>query len=200
MSLESEIQSALATLREGGTLLYPTDTIWGIGCDATNEQAVEKIFSIKQRMESKSLICLVSDVSMLNRFVKDVPEMAWELMEASETDEDGEPGRPLTIIYDFPRALAKNVLAADGSVGIRMVTREKNEFCHKLIHKFGRPLVSTSANISGMPAPECFAEISEEVKTTVGHVVNWQQNDHAKQLPSSIIKLRSNGEFLIVRA
>lgn len=200
MSLETEIQNALQALRDGKTILYPTDTIWGLGCDATNEQAVEKIFSIKQRAESKSLICLVSDIGMLNRYVKDVPEMAWELMEANESEEDDEPGKPITIIYDSPRGLAKNVLANDGSVGIRMVTRERNEFCHRLIHKFGKPIVSTSANISGENAPHDLSEISADIKSKVDHIVNWQQNTGTFNQPSAIIKLRSNGEFQIVRA
>lgn len=195
MNLETEIQKSLEVLRSGGTLLYPTDTIWGLGCDATNEQAVAKIFSIKQRNESKSLIVLVSDEGMLNRFVKDVPEMAWDLIEASNEEES----KPLTIIYDSPRALAKNILAEDGSVGIRLVTRERSEFCHRLIHKFGKPIVSTSANTSGQPAPRDFAEVADEIKNAVQHVVNWEQNVSGNAQPSSIIKLRENGEFKIIR-
>lgn len=199
MTLETEIQSALTALREGKTLLYPTDTIWGLGCDATNEKAVERIFSIKQRSEAKSLICLVSDVSMLNRFVKDIPEIAWDLMEANDSEEDGEPGKPLTIIYDFPRGLAKNVLAEDGSVGIRMVTRERSEFCHRLIHKFGRPIVSTSANISGEASPRDFSEISDAIISGVDHVVRLISHVPHLTSPSSIIKLKANGEFKIIR-
>ena len=186
--MNEEINKALSILRNGGTILYPTDTIWGIGCDATNEKAVEKVYGIKQRQESKSLIVLASDEGMLNRFIKDVPALAWDLMEVSDT--------PLTIIYDAPRGLAKNVVAEDGSVGVRLV---KDDFCQQLIHKFGKPIVSTSANISGTPAPQCFDEISEEIKSKVDYIVNWRQDDISKTKASSIIKLKSNGEFTIVR-
>lgn len=188
MNLEAEIQKCLGVLRSGGTLLYPSDTIWGIGCDATNEKAVEKIYSIKQRNESKSLIALVSDDGMLNRFVKEVPAMAWDLMEVSDS--------PLTIIYDAARGIAKNALAEDGSIAIRKV---KDEFCQRLIHKFGKPLISTSANISGEPAPKNFFEISEEIKSKVDYIANWRQDDVTDAKPSSIIKLKANGEFVIVR-
>jgi L-threonylcarbamoyladenylate synthase len=197
-NMEQEIHNALKVLREGGTILYPTDTIWGLGCDATNEKAVEKIFQIKKRSESKSVIVLVSDDAMLNRFVKDVPEMAWDLMDANNSEEDDEPTKPITIIYDTARGLAKNVLAEDGSIGIRMVTRERNDFCHRLIHKFGKPIVSTSANISGEPAPQDFSEISEEIKSKVDYVVRLNY-DSGQKTASSIIKLKANGEFKIIR-
>jgi L-threonylcarbamoyladenylate synthase len=196
---EQEIQNALKILREGGTILYPTDTIWGIGCDATNEKAVEKVFTIKQRTESKSLICLVSDDGMLNRFVKEVPEMAWDIMDANNAEEDDEPAKPITIIYDAARGLAKNVLAEDGSIGIRLVKREVHDFCHRLIHKFGRPIVSTSANISGEPAPQDFSDISQEIISKVDYVVQLQTPNSRHQTASSIIKLKANGEFKIIR-
>ena len=209
MNIDQEIRMCIEILRSGGTILYPTDTIWGIGCDATNEKAVEKVYAVKHRTESKSLIVLVSDDGMLHRFVKDVPEMAWELMDASKAEEDDEPGKPLTIIYDAARGLAKNVLAEDGSVGVRLVTREANEFCHRLIHKFGKPVVSTSANRSGMPAPKDFSDISDEIIKAVDHVVQLRTNNYpperlfsrADELksPSSIIKLKANGEFRIIR-
>ena len=186
--MEAEVKKAIEVLRAGGTILYPTDTIWGIGCDATNEKAVEKIYAIKKREESKSLIVLVSDDGMLNRFVKDIPAQAWDLIEVSDT--------PLTIIYDGARGLAKNVLADDGSIGVRMV---RDEFCQRLIHKFGKPIVSTSANVSGEPAPFLYDEISGEIKSKVDYSVNWRQNDFNKSKPSSIIKLKSNGEFQIIR-
>ena len=214
--IEQEIQRCLEILRSGGTLLYPTDTIWGIGCDATNEKSVEKILQIKKRnlpprpssppwgeqegVAAKSFIVLVSDDGMLNRFVKDVPEMAWDLMDASRSAEDDEPAKPLTIIYDAARGLAKNVLAEDGSIGIRLVTREANEFCHRLIHKFGKPVVSTSANISGMPAPKDFSEISDEILKAVDYVAQLRTNNYELKSPSSIIKLKANGEFKIIRA
>lgn len=199
LTLEQEIQNTLRALREGKTILYPTDTIWGLGCDATNEQAVEKIFSIKQRTESKSLIILVSDEGMLNRFVKDVPEMAWDLIDAAKAEEDDERSKPLTIIYDAARGLAKNVLAEDGSIGVRLVTRDASEFCHKLIHKFVKPIVSTSANISGQPAPKDFENISQEIISKVDYVVQLKTLDFGLRTPSSIIKLKANGEFKIIR-
>ncbi len=188
MSFDQEITNALKTLREGGTILYPTDTVWGVGCDATNELVVEKVLQIKQREESKSMIILVSDVGMLNRFVKEIPALAWDLIEMSE--------KPITIIYDSPRGLAKNVLAADGSVGIRIV---KDDFCQRMIHKFGKPIVSTSANFSGEPTPENFDAVAEEIKNKVDLVVDWRQDDISKTKPSSIIKLKTNGEFVIIR-
>jgi L-threonylcarbamoyladenylate synthase len=200
--MEQEIQNALKTLRAGGIILYPTDTIWGIGCDATNEKAVEKIFTIKKRIESKSLITLVSDDGMLNRFVKEVPEMAWDLLDTNNSTQEDEPSKRLTIIYDSARGIAKNILAADGSIGIRIVrlaSQGGNDFCHRLIHKFGKPIVSTSANISGVPAPGNFLEISDEIIKSVDYVVNWMQHDSSNSLPSSIIKLKANGEFKIIR-
>ena len=199
MTSDNEIQKCLEVLRAGGTILYPTDTIWGIGCDATNEKAVEKVFTIKQRSESKSLIILVSDDGMLNRFVKDVPDLAWELMDANKNEEDDEPAKPLTIIYDNARGLAKNVLAEDGSIGVRLVTREANEFCHRLIHKFGKPVVSTSANLSGLPSSQDFSEITDEILKATDHVVQPQTPHSQLRTPSSIIKLKANGEFKIVR-
>ena len=187
MNFESDIQKCLEVLRAGGTILYPTDTIWGIGCDATNAIAVEKVFQIKQR-ESKSLIVLASDDGMLNRFVKDVPALAWDLMEISDT--------PITIIYDVVRGFAKNILADDGSVGVRIV---KDEFCQRLIYKFGKPITSTSANISGADEPKNFSEISSEIISQVDYVVNWRQDESINAKASSIIKLKANGEFQIIR-
>ncbi|MBI4931438.1 MAG: Sua5/YciO/YrdC/YwlC family protein [Bacteroidetes bacterium] len=214
--MDEEIKKAIDVLRTGGTILYPTDTIWGIGCDATNEKAVEKVIAIKERKEEapalkgeiqmnennlsglplergartggKSFVVLVSDEGMLNRFVKDVPAQAWDLIEVSDT--------PLTIIYDSGRGFAKNILAEDGSIGVRIV---KDDFCQRLIHKFGKPLVSTSANISGTEAPQNYDEISEGIKSKIDYIANWRQDDFSKSKPSSIIKLKMNGEFLIVR-
>ncbi|TAL62973.1 MAG: Sua5/YciO/YrdC/YwlC family protein [Bacteroidetes bacterium] len=218
---EQEIDNALKVLRNGGTILYPTDTIWGIGCDATSEKAVEKVLEIKKRTAAiptqkgedganrslqgrgqagnKSFIALVSDPGMLNRFVKEVPEMAWDLMDTSSPEKDDEPAKPLTIIYDAARGLAKNVLAKDGSIGIRLVKREANEFCHRLIHKFGKPIVSTSANISGSPSPKDFSEIAEDIISNVGLVVHLHTPYSILHIPSSIIKLKANGEFKIIR-
>ena len=186
--MEQEIGHTLEVLRKGGIILYPTDSIWGIGCDATNETAVKKVFQIKQREESKSLIVLVSDDGMLNRFIKDVPAQAWDLIEVSD--------RPITIIYDAGRGFAKNIPAEDGSIGVRIV---KDDFCRKLIYKFGKPIVSTSANISGTDAPKNYSEISSEIISQVDYVVNWKQDEITNAKASSIIKLKTNGEIQIIR-
>ena len=185
---EQEVKKAIEVLRVAGTILYPTDTVWGIGCDATNKEAVEKIFSIKKREDSKSMIVLVSDEGMLNRFVKEVPSLAWDLIDVTE--------KPLTIIYDGVRGLAPNIIAQDGSAGIRVAT---DEFCKKLIYKFGKPIVSTSANISGEQTPQNFYNIKDEILNSVDYVVNWRQDEYEKANPSSIIKLKLNGEFVIIR-
>lgn len=186
--MEEELKNALEVLRKGGTILYPTDTVWGIGCDARNKEAVAKVFKIKQRAEYKSMVILVSDNAMLNRYVKDVPEVAWDLLEAADT--------PLTIIYPGARMLADSVIAADGSVGIRMV---KDEFCKNLIHKFGKPIVSTSANISGENAPSSFTEIKLDILNNVDYIVNLRQNENSNTRPSTIIKVDMNGEVKIIR-
>jgi len=186
--MDEEIKNALEALRKGGTILYPTDTVWGIGCDARNKDAVAKVFKIKQRAEYKSMVTLVCDNTMLNRYVKEVPEVAWDLLEAADT--------PLTIIYPGARMLAENVIAADGSVGIRMV---KDEFCRNLIHKFGKPIVSTSANISGDPSPSAFNEIKLDILNKVDYVVNLRQKENTGAQPSTIIKVAMNGEFKIIR-
>lgn len=186
--MEEEIKNALAVLHKGGTILYPTDTVWGIGCDARNKEAVSKLFKIKERAEYKSMVVLVCDEKMLNRYVKEVPEMAWDLLEAAET--------PLTIIYPDGRSLAENIIAADGSVGIRLV---KDEFCKNLIHKFGKPIASTSANISGEKSPSSFSDIKLDILNKVDYIVNLRQNEFNDTQPSTIIKLAMNGEFKIIR-
>ena len=163
--MEEELKNALEVLRKGGTLLYPTDTVWGLGCDARNKEAVNKIFKIKERAEYKSMVVLVCDDKMINRYVKEVPAIAWDLIEAAGND-------PLTIIYPDGRMLAENIIAADGSVGIRIV---RDEFCKNLIHKFGKPIVSTSANISGEPTPVSFSEINPKIMNKVDYIVNLRQ-------------------------
>lgn len=185
---QTEIRRALETLRNGGTLLYPTDTIWGLGCDATDENAVRKIFRIKRREESKSLITLVSDEKMLSRFVDEVPPIAWTLMELSE--------KPVTIIYEKVGGLARNVIAENGSAGIRLVN---DKFCKALIREFQKPIVSTSANISGEPAPQNFKGIKNEILEQVDYVVNYRQNETVAGRASSVIRLKPNGEFHILR-
>jgi L-threonylcarbamoyladenylate synthase len=185
---EIELENAIAALKAGGVILYPTDTIWGIGCDATNDAAVEKIFQIKKRAENKSMIVLLDTENKLLRYVKEIPEQAWNLIEFST--------RPLTIIYNNGLNLSKKIIAEDGSVAIRIT---KDSFCRKLIHKYGKPLVSTSANISGDPSPDCFADINAEVLNGVDYVVNLRQNEKSQVSPSVILKLDMNGQIRIIR-
>jgi L-threonylcarbamoyladenylate synthase len=185
---EEEIKNTIDALRKGGSILYPTDTVWGLGCDARNKEAVSKLFKIKQRVEYKSMVVLVCDETMLTRYVKDVPAIAWELIDAAE--------EPLTIIYPDGRMLADNLIAADGSVGIRLV---KDDFCKVLIRKFGKPIVSTSANISGEPSPASFKQIKLDILNNVDYIVNLRQNEVANIKPSTIIKVDLNGEIKILR-
>jgi L-threonylcarbamoyladenylate synthase len=187
--MEEELKNTLAALHKGGTILYPTDTVWGLGCDARNKEAVNKIFKIKERAEYKSMVVLVCDIKMINRYVKEVPAIAWDLIDAAGDD-------PLTIIYPDGRMLAENIIAADGSVGIRIV---KDEFCKNLIHKFGKPIVSTSANISGEATPNTFADINNKIVNKVDYVVNLRQQEINNTKPSTIIKVAMNGEVKIIR-
>jgi L-threonylcarbamoyladenylate synthase len=184
----TDLAAALKVLRRGGVILYPTDTVWGLGCDATNAGAVRKIFEIKQRAENKSLIILVNSVAMLERYVLNPPEIALEMAELSE--------RPLTVVYDSGKSLAEGVSSADGSVGVRVCAEP---FCDALIDALRRPLVSTSANISGSSAPAIFDEISEEVKAAVDYVCLWRQDDRSRAKPSSVIKVSGNGVVKILR-
>lgn len=183
-----ELENALKVLRSGGTILYPTDTVWGIGCDATKEQAVEKVFQIKKRNESKSLIVLIDSIDELGRYVKEIPYVATELIECSDL--------PLTIVFPGAINLAKNLIAQDGSIAIRVV---KDKFCSELIRKSGKPLVSTSANISGEPTPSSFDDVSEEIVNGVDYVVNLRRSERTGNKPSRIIQLNVNGEFKIIR-
>lgn len=184
-----DIQSTLTVLKSGGTILYPTDTIWGIGCDATNVKAVEKIYRIKVRELSKSLIVLVEDTDMLARYVEKVPEVAYDLMDRIT--------EPLTIIYPNARNLAKNALADDGSVGIRI---PRHAYCQALLKAFGRPIVSTSANISGDPNPLIFSQISPKIKDMVDLVVPVQHSGISGAKPSSIIRVTPDGDIQIIRS
>jgi L-threonylcarbamoyladenylate synthase len=187
-SMEKEILNAIEVLRNGGLILYPTDTIWGIGCDATNEKAVERIFNLKKRDEKKSMIVLLDNEMKLQSYVREVPEVAYDLIEYAEN--------PLTVIYDHAKNLAANVLAEDGSIGIRIT---KDIFCKKLVERFRKPIVSTSANISGENSPSNFSEISEEVKRGVDYIVALRQEEYSKNLPSTIIRLKTNGEIKFIR-
>ena len=183
-----DIKTALAVLQKGGVILYPTDTIWGLGCDACNEEAVRRIYDIKNRVDSKSMLVLMENAALLERYVEEVPEIAYDLIELTD--------KPLTIIYDGAKNLAKNLIAEDGSIGIRLTTEQ---FSSDLIRRFKRPIVSSSANISGKPSPACFAEIAQEIIDSVDYVVKYRQDDNQKAVPSSIIKLGRGGEIKIIR-
>ena len=198
--MNTEIQKAVEVLRQGGVILYPTDTVWGIGCDATNPEAVAKIYEIKKREDSKSLVLLASDMDMICRYVKEVPEMAIQLVEVND--------KPMTIIYPGAVAgekgnmkacrhcLAFNTVAEDGTVGIRVPMMD---FCTQLVAKLGRPIVSTSANISGETTPKNYAEISEEIKSAVDHVVEPSLEKGATGQSSSIIKVGLEYSIEIIR-
>ncbi len=183
-----DINKALEVLRKGGIILYPTDTLWGIGCDATNSDAVARIYSLKQREETKSMLVLGDNANRILRYVKEVPEMAWQLLEVND--------QPMTIIYPGAINLAPNLINSDKTIGIRITN---DPFCQTLISKLNRPLVSTSANISGEPSPTMFDEISDEIKNGVDYVVKWRQDDINKRPPSQIIKLGLGGEIEILR-
>jgi len=187
-SFVDDIVKAVEVLRSGGIILYPTDTIWGIGCDATNAAAVKRIYEIKQRQDTKSMLVLMENPNLLNSYISEVPEIAWELIEVADT--------PLTIIYPGAKNLASNLVANDGSIGIR-ITNEA--FTQQLIQRFRKPVVSTSANISGQKSPQNFAEISEEIKKSVDYTVKFRQDDLSRSNPSGIIKLGLGGQIQIIR-
>ena len=186
--LQDEVKKAVEVLKAGGVILYPTDTIWGIGCDATNPEAVKKVYEIKRRADSKALICLVDSDARLTRYVRNVADVTWDMIELSD--------KPLTVIFDNATGLAPNLLAEDGSVGIRIT---KEEFSKELCFRFQKPIVSTSANISGEPTAQTFDAISDEIKEAVDYVVRYNQRCKEKHKPSSIIKIKPNGEFTISR-
>ena len=188
MKLEDDIKKAVEVMRKGGVILYPTDTVWGIGCDATNAEAVARVYEIKHREDSKAMICLVDNDNRLQRYVRNVPDVAWQLFDCAED--------PTTIILDGAINLAQNLIAEDGSVGIR-VTSEL--FSKELCYRFQKAVVSTSANISGEPTPANYSEISPEIIDAVDYVVNYKQLDKGKAKSSSIIKLAENGTISIIR-
>lgn len=183
-----DLRCAVEVMRRGGVVLYPTDTVWGIGCDATNAEAVRRVYEIKRRAESKALIVLVDSMAKLSGCVREVSDMAWSLVELAD--------KPLTIIYDGARNLAGNLIAEDGSVAIR-ITQER--FSKALCGRMHVPVVSTSANVSGEPTPKNFSEISQAIVGAVDYVVRYRQDDTAKPNPSSIIKLGINGEVKVIR-
>lgn len=186
---ENDIKQSLEVLQRGGVILYPTDTIWGLGCDATNEQAIRRIYEIKQRDDSKSLIVLLADEREVLQYVA-APDLAvFDFLEEQE--------RPTTIIYEYAVGLPDNLVAADGSIGIRIT---QDAFCRHLIKRFHKPIVSTSANISGEPSPQTFADISQAIKEQVDYIVSWRQNDLTPALPSQIIKWNNDGTRIVIRS
>ena len=188
INMIDDIRKACEVLQAGGIILYPTDTIWGIGCDATNEVAIKKVYDIKKRADNKAMLVLMDSTAKLQNYVNEVPDIAWDLIEVAE--------KPLTVIYSGARNLAPNLLGEDNSVGIRITSEA---FSKKLCERFRRPIVSTSANISGKPSPTFFSEISEEIKQSVDFIVNFRQEDQTKATPSSIIKIEPNGVFKLIR-
>jgi L-threonylcarbamoyladenylate synthase len=184
---KQEITTAMAVLKRGGLILYPTDTIWGIGCDATNADAIERVYALKNRPGAKALICMVSDFKMLNQYVSDIPEVAYDILKYA--------AKPTTIIYDKPIRVAENLLAEDESLAIRV---SKHNFSKALIRKYKRPIVSTSANISGQPSPNSFQEIDPAILEGVDYVVNLERNKKNGP-PSAIIKLKNDGTVQIIR-
>ena len=207
MTQEQDIRNAVETLRNGGVILYPTDTIWGIGCDATNEAAVRRVYDIKQRDDSKALICLVDSDARLQRYVRNVPDVAWQLIDCLKVADDGQQTvngqhtkanaqRPMTIIFDGAVNLAPNLIAEDGSIAIR-ITQEP--FSHELCYRFQKAIVSTSANISGEPAAQNYCDIDPRIIEQVDYVCWSRRQEHKPHQPSDIIRLRPDGEVKIIR-
>lgn len=188
MRQEDDIKTAVEVMRKGGVILYPTDTVWGIGCDATNPEAVAKVYAIKHRDDSKAMICLVDSEVRMQRYVRDVPEVAWNIIELAV--------KPTTVILDNAVNLAANLVADDGSIAMR-VTREP--FSKELCYRFQKPVVSTSANISGEPAAQNYVDISEELLSAVDYVCFSRRQEHKPHTPSSIIRLRKDGQVEVIR-
>ena len=195
--MEEDIKKACDILSKGGIILYPTDTVWGIGCDATNQDVVKKIYEIKQRTDSKSMLVLLDSTAKLDYYVSECPDVALDLIDVSESSKKIDPPqKPITIIYSGAKNLAPNLIAEDGSIGIR-ITQEA--FSKELCRRFKKPIVSTSANISGMTSPANFSEIDSAVIDAVDYVVNYRQNDLMPAKPSSIIKIDKGGIIKIIR-
>ncbi len=186
--LKEQVNRALQVLQDGGLILYPTDTIWGIGCDATNPEAVDKIITLKGRSDDKSMIILLDSENKLPGYVQEVPEIAYHLIEYAE--------KPLTIIFSDAKNLASNVVAADGSIGIRIV---KHPFCEMLLQRFRKPIVSTSANISGQPSPQSFRDINDAIMEGVDLIIDYEQDQMSENKPSTIMKLEAGGKFSFIR-
>ena len=186
--MNEDIKKAIEVLKQGGVILYPTDTIWGIGCDATNEEAVEKIHAIKQRDKSKSMLMLLDNPAKLQTYVQDVPDIAWDLIDLTD--------KPLTIIFNGAKNLASNLIAQDGTIGVRITSED---FSRELCKRFRKPIVSTSANIAGNSTPQNFNQIDAEIIDLLDYVVEYRQNEMTRVSPSSIIKLATNGSIEIIR-
>ena len=193
MTREEDIRNAVETMRKGGVILYPTDTVWGIGCDATNVEAVKRVYQIKQRGDSKALICLVDSDARLQRYFHQVPDVAWQLIDSLIGDEYS---KPTTLVLDGAINLAENLIAEDGSIGIR-ITNEP--FSKELCFRFQKAIVSTSANISGEPAAQNYCDIDPRILEAVDYVCWSRRQEHKPHMPSSIIKLKENGEVTIIR-
>ena len=192
MTREEDIRKAVETMRKGGVILYPTDTVWGIGCDATNVEAVKRVYEIKQRDDSKALICLVDSDARMQRYFRRVPDVAWQLIDSLKDSE----GKPTTLILDGAINLAPNLIAEDGSVGIR-ITNEP--FSKELCYRFQKAIVSTSANISGEPAAQNYGDIDPRILEAVDYVCWSRRQEHKPHTPSCIIKLKENGEVTVIR-
>lgn len=186
--LKDEVAKALKVLQDGGIILYPTDTIWGIGCDATNTEAVKKIYALKQRDEAKSMIILLDIDNKLQSYISEVPDIAYDLMEYAE--------HPLTVVMPGAKNLSPALIGEDGSIGVRVTS---HEFCKQLIQRLRKPLVSTSANISGEPSPKNFGQVSAEIINGVDYVVDLEQNDMSEKRPSTIMRLQPDGRFEFLR-
>lgn len=188
MTQQEDIKQAVDVLRQGGVILYPTDTIWGLGCDASNEDAVRRIYEIKQREDSKALICLVDSANRIQRYFRRVPDVAWDLIDYAD--------RPLTLILDGAVNVAPNLVAEDGSLGMRVT---KEQFSQQLCYRFQKAIVSTSANLSGQPSPKSFYDIPEEITSRVDYIVQFARGRKSDGRPSSIIKLTEDGAVTIIR-
>jgi L-threonylcarbamoyladenylate synthase len=187
MEINQEVHQAFEIIQQGGIILYPTDTIWGIGCDATNPEAIAKIYKLKKREKNKSLICLVNGEKMMYQIFKDIPEVAWQILDLTD--------RPTTLILDNPRNVAASIIADDNSLGIRMV---KEPFCYKLMERMKKPLIATSANVSGMFSPKSFKEIAPEIINGVDYVVNLHREKVCDK-SSAILKLTHDAKVTIIR-
>ena len=198
MTREEDIRNAVETMRRGGVILYPTDTVWGIGCDATNPEAVKRVYDIKQRDDSKALICLVDSDARLQRYIRNVPDVAWQLLDSinCSLDSSEQLTKLTTLILDGAINLAENLIAEDGSIGIR-ITNEP--FSKELCYRFQKAIVSTSANISGEPAAQNYCDIDSRILEAVDYVCWSRRQEHKPHTPSSIIKLKANGEVTIIR-